>query len=219
MDKHKLLWIIFSAAFLVLVVVLGLILFLPSAKPEETAAAVPAGTVTDFDAIEWVRTTQEPPALEEAAEPAAEQEFVVVVGETDSQVPAVSRPIGGEPARTTATRETPRVQPRETAPQPAAQQAPAKPATRTVRGTEYWIQAGSYTSQTRAEQVKEKLQAKGIKSRIVSKDVQGQNYFRVRIGPYENREEAEKFLAWIKEMQDFEGSYISQVYVEKTIQN
>ena len=155
---------------------------------------------------------------------AGDQEFVVVVGETDTAEgtqPSVAAPAEEEVIRVPAARVTTQVRPRETTTvvRPAEQPAAPKPATRTIKGTEYWIQAGSYTSQTRAEQVKENLQAKGIKSRIVSREVNGENFFRVRIGPYENAQEAEKFLAWIKEIKDFEGSYISQVYVEKTVQN
>ena len=65
--------------------------------------------------------------------------------------------------------------------------------------------------------MQEKLSGKGIPSRITSKEVDGTNYFRVRIGPYDNENEAEKFLAWIHEVQGFENSYISQVFVSRSL--
>jgi hypothetical protein len=52
---------------------------------------------------------------------------------------------------------------------------------------------------------------------ITSRDVGDQTYFRVRIGPFENTGEAEKFLAWIKNVNGFESSYVSQVYSTRTL--
>jgi len=39
----------------------------------------------------------------------------------------------------------------------------------------------------------------------------------VRLGPYESKAEAEKFLAWLKDLESFKSSYISQVYSTRTI--
>ena len=38
-----------------------------------------------------------------------------------------------------------------------------------------------------------------------------ETYFRVRIGPYTNKQEAEKFLAIVRRIQGLEASYISLV--------
>ncbi|MFW6387745.1 MAG: SPOR domain-containing protein, partial [bacterium] len=35
--------------------------------------------------------------------------------------------------------------------------------------------------------------------------------YRVRVGPYDNRNEAQKFLSWIQELEGFEQSYVSLV--------
>jgi hypothetical protein len=32
------------------------------------------------------------------------------------------------------------------------------------------------------------------------------------VGPYDNEQEAEKFLGWVKEIEGFESSYISETY-------
>jgi cell division protein FtsN len=90
---------------------------------------------------------------------------------------------------------------------------------KTIRTVEYWIQAGSYTSKTRAERVREELEEKGFASRITVKEVDERRYFRVRIGPYKHKAEAEKFLTWVKEIKDFEKSYVSRVYTEKRVAN
>ena len=92
-----------------------------------------------------------------------------------------------------------------------------EPVSRTVNVKEYWIQTGSYTSRSRADRIKEQLDELGLSGRILSKGVEGTQYYRVRIGPYSERAEADKFLTWIKEQKDFEKSYVSEVYRKKTV--
>jgi cell division protein FtsN len=83
--------------------------------------------------------------------------------------------------------------------------------------TQYWIQAGSFASRSRAEQTQTALSDKGINARLTSVDVSGTTFFRVRIGPYDAKPEAEKFLDWIKEIDTFGSSYISEVYTTRTV--
>ncbi len=92
---------------------------------------------------------------------------------------------------------------------PAAAPA-AKPAV-TASGPQYWIQTGSYQSQTRAEELSQTLAAKGLAGRVFSFAQADATWFRVRIGPYANKQEAEKFLAIVRKIQGLEASYISQV--------
>jgi DedD protein len=79
----------------------------------------------------------------------------------------------------------------------------------------YWIQTGSYRSKSKAEEQNEKLIQHGFQAQILTKDVNGITLYRVRIGPYENEAEANKFLAWIRVIDGMEGSYISEVYSKK----
>jgi cell division septation protein DedD len=113
-------------------------------------------------------------------------------------------------------KETPTVSPEPRQPAPEPERA-ADTAPKTVRIREYWIQAGSYTSKTRAENVKEELAGQGIASRITTKQVDSDTFFRVRIGPYANQAEAEKFLGWLKGVRGFESSYVSQVYTTRRV--
>jgi hypothetical protein len=39
----------------------------------------------------------------------------------------------------------------------------------------------------------------------------------VRIGPYTNRNEAEKFLLWLRDVDDLGDSYITQITRMKTV--
>ncbi len=166
-----------------------------------------------------------PPAGEEAAEDAEEQVTETApmlgkdglpsegTGDAAREERAAERPIieRHDPKKETASVKP---QPRQPAPEP---ERTAAAAPKSVRVREYWIQAGSYTSKTRAENVKVELAGKGIASRITSKEVDSDTFYRVRIGPYANVGEAEKFLGWLKGVQGFESSYVSQVYTTRRV--
>lgn len=95
---------------------------------------------------------------------------------------------------------------------PAALKPPAQ-STRMYE--DYWVQAGSFSTQVRAEDVKDTLAAKGITAIIENRDVKGKNVFRVRIGPYTSQQEADYWLAFIKTINGFEGSQIWQSRSER----
>lgn len=56
----------------------------------------------------------------------------------------------------------------------------------------YFVQAGAYGTQAEAEQQKAKLAMLSVESRIVEREVNGRNMFRVRIGPFAQRDQAEE---------------------------
>jgi len=96
----------------------------------------------------------------------------------------------------------------------APKAAPTKPTTqpKTARkAVDYWIQTGSYKSQSKAEELVTLLAGKGLNGRVFSSSVKNVTYYRVRIGPYGNKDEAGKFLSIVKQIQGLESSYISQV--------
>jgi DedD protein len=100
---------------------------------------------------------------------------------------------------------------------PAARTPSAKPAPqpREVIVTEYWIQAGSYTSPSRAQEIASVLEEQGLVSKITTRTLSAKTYYRVRIGPYMSKEEAQKFLEWVKAVKGFESSYISMVQAKR----
>jgi DedD protein len=93
--------------------------------------------------------------------------------------------------------------------------SPTKPAASIRSRENYWVQAGSFSTQIGAENVKETLAAKGITAIIENRDVNGKNYFRVRIGPYTSQNEADYWLAVIKNINGFESSQVWQNYSER----
>jgi DedD protein len=60
----------------------------------------------------------------------------------------------------------------------------------------------------RAEAVKDTLSAKGITSLVENREMEGKTYFRVRVGPYTSKNEADYWLALIKSIHGFEESLV-----------
>ncbi|MFQ3547692.1 MAG: SPOR domain-containing protein [Termitinemataceae bacterium] len=81
--------------------------------------------------------------------------------------------------------------------------------------TDYWVQTGSYSTKARAETVKEQLASKGIPSLLELKELNGKTYYRVRLGPYTSKNEAEYWLSLVKSLDGFADSYISTMQVKR----
>ena len=94
---------------------------------------------------------------------------------------------------------------------------PARVKPREIKVKEYWIQTGSYSSHSRAEDMAAMLNDQGLSGRVTTRDVEGRTFFRVRIGPYIQKAEAEKFLTWVQDVKGLETSYISMVYARRYI--
>lgn len=92
----------------------------------------------------------------------------------------------------------------------------AKPAEKKpVIVTEYWIQTGSFASKINAEKARTTLTARFLSAEIFTKEVTGSTTYRVRVGPYKSKTEADYWLGTIKEIPSFEGSYVSEVKTKK----
>jgi DedD protein len=70
------------------------------------------------------------------------------------------------------------------------------------------VQTGAFSTITSAEGVKETLASKGITSIIENGNIDGKTLFRVRVGPYISRNEANYWLALIKSIDGFEDSQV-----------
>ncbi|MBI9101040.1 MAG: SPOR domain-containing protein [Spirochaetales bacterium] len=232
MEQKKILWIILAVVvFVVVVLGAGLIWFRPAdVSTADGSAENPDAAGAGFDAIEYIREGEGFPGIErEASEETSEDGFIAVSGEIvygEDPDASVERTLGEDsdpPVEMPVEAPSVPVKPAPVAAAPVArpaapvQQPPSKPApTRTPsRVTEYWIQAGSFQSATRAQEVKDTLGEKGFSPVISTKDVSGTTWFRVRLGPYTNKGEAEKFLEWVKILDGFNESYISEVTVTR----
>jgi DedD protein len=74
----------------------------------------------------------------------------------------------------------------------------------------WWVQTNSYSNKSFADRSKELLAGKGIASVITNAVVGGKTYYRVRVGPYTSRSEADYWLSLIKTIEGMENSQIWQ---------
>jgi len=93
---------------------------------------------------------------------------------------------------------------------PVTVKTPVKPR-QARKAVDYWIQTGAYKSQSKADELISMLADKGLTGKVFSYDSHSGTYYRVRIGPYTNQREADKFLSIVKQIQGLETSYVSQV--------
>jgi DedD protein len=232
MEDQKILWIVFSVVLFAVVVLASVLYFLKPAatEPVLATAGTTQGTGSGFDTYEYVRGTSQTPPLEPSTKPAAgtDQGLEIVVGEQPADSSAASaattpvapaakaQPRAAVPSKpaagaVSAAKPTPGAKPAATAEKPAPKPAAAaKPAASTPIRV-YWIQTASFKNRSAAEAMVGALGQKGLTGRVQVGDVLGQPYFRVRVGPYTSRGEAEKFLGWIRAVKGLEQSYISAV--------
>jgi len=241
MEQNKVLMVIVSVAiFFTAVIGVGVALLYPRA--ESDAAGEVSGSVQEFDPIEYIRRPETAPITpsEDGEEPA-----IIVYGSeepsaegVETPLETVAKPGPGEstiterPAVSTrpAVSESPDADSADRAARTETTTAPVQresvAATRTaaphatpreVRVTEYWIQLIASPSRDRVEQANSVLGDYSLAGRITTRDVDGTLYYRLRVGPYPNAEEADKFLEWITEIDGFQGAYVSEEYPLRTV--
>ncbi len=218
MEKKKLIWVVLSVT-LFFVVVLGGALYI--LRPVQTTSAGKQSSEekvladSGFDAYEYIKKNETPPGLEPEKSSTGAEEMTIVVGEPEKTTETKK----SVPETINVTEKTVNVvSSGKTAKTVKKSRVESKPK-RTIKKPkvvkEYWIQAASYSSLAKAESLRDNLLANGVGSRILSKEIAGKTYYRVRIGPYGSREDAERFLGELKKLKGLEKSYISIVYVRK----
>jgi DedD protein len=170
--------------------------------------------------LNGVQGLQTPPADR------TQEDVFYIYGENPSETVTVDRSSGGAgnrlivdvprpsaPAVPDAPRRPAASAPAARTSAPPAARAPAS-APRTAAPApsraqdNYWVQTGSFSTVARAEAVKDTLSAKGIVSLVENREVEGKTYFRVRVGPYTSKNEADYWLALIKSIHGFEESLV-----------
>ena len=100
---------------------------------------------------------------------------------TSAPAPAVPTPAVPAPAVTT--------------PPPAATPQPANKAAATSDPFTYFVQAGAFKSAADADAQKAKLSMMGIEAKVSEREQAGRAIFRVRSGPFDDKDQAEKIKA------------------------
>jgi cell division protein FtsN len=223
MESRKTLLIVASVSFFLLVVVsAGLWLFWPESQDGTVAESEDVRPIINggADTFEFYKGREELPGFEPEEEPEepVEEELTLTFGELEEKPTEEIEEkltVTIAPQREEERRTPPPAEVTEPEPTPSRPSPPPKPRIVSVR--EYEIQAGSYKSQSRAEALGKTLREKGLSSVIRTYGVSGETYYRVRIGPFSDWNEANKFLNWIRDIDGLKSSYISQVTRQRTI--
>ncbi|MDD9987324.1 MAG: SPOR domain-containing protein [Spirochaetaceae bacterium] len=216
-DTQRILWAVVAVSLLVIIVLAGGLYFLRPRGAEATEVAVTEPDESAFDPFEYVRSDQETPGLQETTE--SPRQVTLVVGDVQSQASSESPMTGpASTPQTSQTAPTPAVVTPATvtqspasvsrAPVPAA--PPAAPAPRATGDFQYWIQVGSFSSRSRADDLHNLLADLGYAGRITAHDSDGVTMHRVRIGPIGSRPEADLMLGKLRTTNEMDG-WIAQV--------
>ena len=74
----------------------------------------------------------------------------------------------------------------------SAKPAPAEPAAPALDPLQYFVQAGAFRAVEEAEQMRARLSLMGLQARVSEREQAGRVVYRVRLGPFDRREDAEK---------------------------
>lgn len=111
------------------------------------------------------------------------------------------------PSVATGSAEPARPRPATTEPEPA--RTPPTPSdSAELADRAYWVQAISSPNRDTIEQAQRTLHEHQLGTRILTREIDGTTYFRLRLGPFAVRAEAEKFLGWVVEIDGFEDAMI-----------
>ncbi len=79
----------------------------------------------------------------------------------------------------------------------------------------FWVQAASLSNRMNAEKARERLVEQHMQVEVFTKETAAGLKYRVRVGPFINKTEAQYWLNNIKKIKDFSGSYISEERVKR----
>jgi len=200
----------------------------PTKPAQAVTPSTPAPLPGEFDPVEWTRNSQTPSLAPGAGSPGATgEQGITVTLPSEGNAPATSGPSSGVTFPSEAAPATPSTVESHpvNSPRPNVQvEKSTITATKTSRpvrkepvkqvkpaGPEYWIQVASFKDRFQASNVEKALEQQSLKGTLTTATVNGVTVIRVRVGPYADKGEAEKFLAWIKPLKEFKDSYITRV--------
>ena len=138
-------------------------------------------------------------------------------GASVTTAPTASRPAARETVSAPKA-ETPPAGVRAAADTEPTRAAAGAPAARPdVTSRSYWVQVISSPNRDTVDQAQRTLEEHQLETRILTKQINEKTYYRLRLGPFAVRPEAEKFLAWVQEIEGFSGSMIFVDYSTPTI--
>ena len=221
-DTQRVLWAVVAVSLLVIVVLAGGLYFLRPQGAEKTDVTVLYAD-DSFDPFEHVRGDKETPGEIDRTEPI--RQVTLVVGDPEQQsgsptsprvstqqtVDTPSSPLAANPIPDRVAQEltlSPELQ--QSADRIPATDPVSVPAGRSMGALQYWIQIGSFSSRSRADELQKLARNLGYAGHITPHDTDGVTMHRVRIGPYASRPEADQLLGRLRSVNDMDG-WIAQV--------
>lgn len=170
------------------------------------------------DPIGWARQgAPYPPLIEpddktddqNPDQPSPEDSDEPLIGyDNDGQVPSPPARPSEAPS---STRRTPAPhaphEPRAPSAPPRAA-APKKPAYRDITVNAYWVQVFSSSDSSRAESIRDELALRGFTGSVQVKEINGLPRYRVRLGAFEGKSEAEHYAETVRGIPGYESSYV-----------
>ena len=180
--------------------------------------------VDSFDPISWAREGSAYPPLQES--PKAEETALLIDYNGDGAIPEVELEVVQTVESATKTVESTTkkvVVPKSAVVTKKKEPKPLILPVRTVGSREitenaYWIQVFSSEDQSRAEDIRDELAAKGMPSIIQVREVNGTPRYRIRIGAFSRRSEAEYYAMTARSIPGYESSFVVVAPVTRNIQ-
>ncbi len=160
-----------------------------SSRQETTAA-------DEFDPISWAREGAEYPPLQESEN----NDTDFVTDYTGNGVIPDSKP--AEPVITK---------------QPVTVSPPPEPAFREVRENAYWVQVIASKSVSTAEAIRDSLAEKGLPAHVMTQDTGKEVVYRVRLGAFDTKDEADNYAGTVRQIDGFADSYVTIAPVTRRI--
>lgn len=124
--------------------------------------------------------------------------------------PAPADPSAADLPATAATAPASEYKPAVSA-DPLGDLAKARSADAPVDAFNYFVQAGAFRSADDAESQRAKLSLSGVQARVTEREQSGRVVFRVRVGPFDNKKEADE----VKQRLDAAGMETALVRVQR----
>jgi len=181
-------------------------------KPE--TASVDTG---NFDPISWARESAEYPPLAEPEDTGsgfvADLNSEGVVPELSGEVQTQERPVvRKQPASVSTVKETAVLPPENTS------EENKQPVYREVKENAYWVQVIASSNISKAESIRAELEEKGLPAHVMVQKNGENTIYRVRLGAFSTKDEAENYAETVRKINGFSDSYVTMAPLVRKIE-
>jgi len=176
----------------------------PGVAPGTVLSSRQENTTSDeFDPISWAREGAEYPPLQESVDEGGD--FVAdytgkgLIPDEKSDEPVVIK------------------QPVSVSPPPEPISSTPEPAYREVRENAFWVQVIASKNVSTAEAIRDSLADQGLPAHVMTQDTGKEVIYRVRLGAFDSKDEAENYALTVRKIEGFADSYITIAPVTRRI--